>query len=157
MKYETEIKKAVADHLPADYDWRLYWAQLKKESYFDPMAVSPVGAMGVAQFMPATWAEWGAGDSLDAQASIDAGARYMAWLIKRWTAERPEIDRYCLAMASYNAGFGNILDAQRAGTGQNDYAGIIKNLVFVTGEKNSHETTTYVRRILGYWADKVTG
>lgn len=36
-------------------DWRLLKAQYYQESHLKPNAVSPVGAAGVAQFMPATW------------------------------------------------------------------------------------------------------
>jgi soluble lytic murein transglycosylase-like protein len=154
---ENTVKQAAIDHLPADYDWRLYWAQLNQESRFNPLAVSPAGAMGVAQFMPATWAEIGSGDPFNAFDSIDAGARYMAKLIGKWKSPRPAMDRYCLAMASYNAGFGNILKAQRAAGGANDYKSIIAALPQITGAKHSWETISYVRLILGFYAEAITG
>lgn len=160
-EYDTLIKAAVAKHLPG-YDWRLLKAQYYQESRLDPMAVSPAGAVGIAQFMPATWGEWSVkagyanSDRTDAEASIMTGAAYMAHLISSWHSPRPDIDRNCLAMASYNAGFGNLLKAQKAAGNPNLYADIIKSLPKVTGD-HSKETITYVRRTLGYCNDLITG
>jgi hypothetical protein len=80
----------------------------------------------------------------------------MAKLLNSWSAPRPDIDRYCLALASYNAGFGNLLKAQKAAGGANDYASIIRSLPHVTGH-HAAETTAYVKRILNYFNQMVTG
>lgn len=79
-----------------------YW-QLWQESRFKQYAKSPVGAGGIAQFMPATAAEWGVNvDDIDS--SIKGWARYMAWILKQ-----PYIaGKYDLALAAYNAGVGNV-------------------------------------------------
>jgi membrane-bound lytic murein transglycosylase F len=160
--YDDQIKAAAAKYLP-DSDWRLLKAQYVQESLLDPMAVSPAGAVGIAQFMPATWKEVSQelgypddADPRDADLAIPAGAYYMAKLLKGWTSPRPEIDRYCLALASYNAGLGNLYKAQKKAGGVNDYAGIIRALPQVTGH-NSGETISYVRRILSYFNGFVTG
>jgi len=62
-------------------------AQLEAESGFDPDAVSAAGALGLAQFMPATWAgswnPWRARDPRDPDAAIRAQARYMRTLVDR--------------------------------------------------------------------------
>jgi soluble lytic murein transglycosylase-like protein len=161
-QYDAAIKQAAEQYLPG-YDWRLLKAQYLAESRLDPDAVSPAGAHGIAQFMPGTWSdvakELGYPADItpfDPEAAIPAGAYYMAKLLNGWSAPRPDIDRYCLALASYNAGFGNLLKAQKAAGGANDYASIIKALPQVTG-KNAVETTTYVKRILNYWHGMVTG
>jgi membrane-bound lytic murein transglycosylase F len=162
-EYDGMIKEAAKRHLPEGYDWRLYKAQLFKESTLNPMAVSPVGARGIAQFMPLTWldekgqAGYQASDITDPEASIFTGASYMADLIKKWHWPRPKIDRYCLAMASYNAGFGNILKAQNKSGGGSLYSEIIIGLPEVTGASNSTETIQYVRRILSYYSQQITG
>jgi len=57
MQYDTHIQWALSLHFPT-LDWRIYKALLWQESRFNAQAVSPVGAQGIAQFMPATWAEW---------------------------------------------------------------------------------------------------
>ncbi|MDX1518943.1 MAG: transporter substrate-binding domain-containing protein, partial [Gammaproteobacteria bacterium] len=48
--YDREIQEAAERH---DFDWRLIAAQMYKESQFNPHAVSPVGAEGLMQIMPA--------------------------------------------------------------------------------------------------------
>lgn len=161
-QYDSLIKQAADQYLPG-HDWRLLKAQYMAESRLDPGAVSQAGAQGIAQFMPGTWGdvarELGYSADItpfDAEAAISAGAYYMARLLNSWSAPRPDIDRYCLALASYNAGFGNLLKAQKAAGGVNDYASIIRSLPHVTG-KHAAETTTYVKRILHYWHGMVTG
>ena len=72
-------------------------AQLLAESNFNPLAVSPAGAGGIAQFMPATAAAYGLRDRFDPDASIDAQARLMSDLIRQF-------GDVSLALAAYNAG-----------------------------------------------------
>lgn len=155
-KYDTDIQQAAKRYLPG-YDWQLWKAQLYQESRLDPAAVSPVGAAGLAQFMPATWAETtrylGMGQISPhlAKQSIIAGAYYQGKQVRIWKAPRPAEDRYSLGAASYNAGAGHIIKAQRACGGANGYAAIIKCLPQITG-RHATETTTYVQRIWRYWS-----
>jgi hypothetical protein len=72
-------------------------AQLMAESNFNPFAVSPAGAEGIAQFMPATAASYGLEDPFDPVEAIDAQAHLMSDLIGQFGS--PE-----LALAAYNAG-----------------------------------------------------
>jgi hypothetical protein len=72
-------------------------AQLMAESNFDPFAVSPAGAEGIAQFMPGTAASYGLQDPFDPVEAIDAQAHLMSDLIGQFGS--PE-----LALAAYNAG-----------------------------------------------------
>jgi soluble lytic murein transglycosylase-like protein len=67
------------------------------ESNFNPAAVSPAGARGIAQFMPATAAAYELDDPLDPVASIEAQARLMADLLGAFGST-------ALALAAYNAG-----------------------------------------------------
>ena len=57
--------------LPREFLARLIW----KESRFDPNAVSPAGAEGIAQFMPGTAAQRGLGDPYDIDQAIRAQER----------------------------------------------------------------------------------
>lgn len=160
-KYDHLILAAVERHVP-DLDWRLYKALLWEESKLNPFAQSPVDARGIAQFMPATWTEWSKKSGYEHQppgnpeAAIFTGACYLAWLIGQWSWPRPAIDRWCLAMASYNNGLGDILKAQEAAGGAVLYKDIMAHLHRVEQPRHAEETITYVRRILGYYAEAVT-
>ena len=79
--------------LPRDFLARLIW----KESRFDPYAVSPAGAEGIAQFMPGTAKLRGLEDSFDIGQAIPASAAYLADL-------KRSFGNLGLAAAAYNAG-----------------------------------------------------
>ena len=79
--------------LPKDFFARLIW----KESRFDPNAVSPVGAEGIAQFMPGTAKMRGLANSFDITQAIPASAKYLAEM-------KVTYGNLGLAAAAYNAG-----------------------------------------------------
>lgn len=91
--------------LPVDYFTRLIW----RESSFSATAVSPVGAQGIAQFMPGTAAERGLADPFDPIEAIPASARLLRSLARRF-------GNLGLAAAAYNAGPRRVED-WLAGTG----------------------------------------
>ena len=150
-RYDTDIQSAVTKWWPG-IDWFWWKAQLIQESRLNPDAISPVGARGLAQFMPGTWADitrqlkLGNVSPHVARHSINAGAYYMIKLVNSWSSNRPHIDRWDLARASYNAGMGNILKAQKVGNNSMLYKDIIMSLPDVTG-KHSYETINYVKQI----------
>ena len=72
-------------------------AQIWAESGFNPFAVSPAGAQGIAQFMPGTARGMGLDDPFDATRAIDAQAHLMRDLLRRFGTVP-------LALAAYNAG-----------------------------------------------------
>lgn len=153
--FDDEFQDAAAAFLPVGYDWRLLKAQCYQESRLNPLAVSPVGAMGLCQHMPGTWQELEENhpeltDVWVPEQAIMAGALYQGKMMRFWTAERPEMDRVMLALASYNAGAGNLLRAQRLADGAALYAPIARKLPEVTG-RHAEETTGYVRNIVGRW------
>jgi hypothetical protein len=76
-------------------------AQLLAESNFNPYAVSPAGAQGIAQFMPGTAASYGLKDPFDPGEAIDAQAHLMSDLLR-------EFHSIPLALAAYNAGPGAV-------------------------------------------------
>ena len=120
--------KSVQKHLQAaakthKVDYELLKAVIAAESGFDPQAVSPKGAVGLMQLMPPTAEQYGVladkegrkdrkGKLLparsveekltDPQTNINAGARYLAYLIKLFKGELE------LAVAAYNAGEGAV-------------------------------------------------
>ena len=152
--YDLSIRKWNGIYNP-EIPW--YWAkaQLLAESGLDPSAVSPVGAKGLGQFMPLTWKDMQralgfSGSEYTPVLSIQAHAYYMNKLRANFKAPRPEYDKHSLALASYNAGLGNVLKAQKKAGGSIYYDPMIQSLPLVTGEKNSRETTLYVQRIWRY-------
>jgi soluble lytic murein transglycosylase-like protein len=74
------------------------YAQIQRESNFNPNAVSPAGAQGIAQFMPDTAARFGLRNPFDPIASFDAWGRYMRLMLDMFGG------RYDLALAGYNSG-----------------------------------------------------
>lgn len=151
-KYDRQIERSVSRWWPVGHEWYWWKAQLYQESRLNPLAVSPVGARGLAQFMPGTWSDVSQKLNLPgvsphvAGPAIDAGAFYMAGLARQWSAPRSDLDRWDLARASYNAGLGNLLAAQRRCGGVAPFDGIMACLPAVTG-RHSKETIDYVDRI----------
>lgn len=89
--------------------------QLQQESGFDPAAVSPAGAQGIAQFIPGTWLTWGGDTDGDGDASafdpedaITAQGRLMCDLLRRAAVSGLDGDPVQLALAGYNAGWGAV-------------------------------------------------
>ena len=70
---------------------------IQVESNYDPYAVSPKGAQGLMQLMPATARRFGVTNSFDPRQNIEAGVRYLKLLKETFQDDR-------LAIAAYNAG-----------------------------------------------------
>jgi len=89
-------------------------AQIHQESRWNEAAKSPVGAGGLAQFMPGT-AEWIAklypkdlqpADAYDPKWAIRALVKYDKWLWEKFPKVPERADRFAFSLASYNAGLG---------------------------------------------------
>ncbi|PHP66064.1 lytic transglycosylase [Zhengella mangrovi] len=94
----TLIRDSADTHgLPRDFLARLIW----KESRFDAEAVSPVGAEGIAQFMPGTAKQRGLADSFDMTQAIPASAAYLAEM-------KTTYGNLGRAAIGYNAGEGRL-------------------------------------------------
>jgi soluble lytic murein transglycosylase-like protein len=109
-------------------DPALVLALVQVESAFRPSAVSPKGAQGLTQLMPATAREMGVKDALDPEQNLDGGARYLSWLLSRYGGDLKR------ALAAYNAGPGAVDRHQ--------------------GVPPYRETLQYVRRVLEKYQDK---
>lgn len=97
------------------YDWTLIAAIAFTESRFDSTAISSVGACGVMQMMPATLRGFNVPDSLhsDNRTNILTAARLLESYDRVFRRIKNNNERIKFVLASYNAGFGHILDAMR--------------------------------------------
>lgn len=100
--YRGAIADSEARHgLPGQMLARLLWQECRyKPAIISGRISSPVGAQGIAQFMPATAAEMGI-DPLDPFAAIDAAGRYLKSLYR-------QTGDWAKALAAYNWGIGNV-------------------------------------------------
>jgi membrane-bound lytic murein transglycosylase F len=103
--WDREIQEAAEKY---DFDWRLIAAQMYQESGFNPSALSPVGAEGLMQIMPATAEELGVIDANDPGQSINAGVAYLGQLRDSFKEELLLEDRIWFSLAAYNAGPGRL-------------------------------------------------
>jgi len=118
---DTYIMNACRRH---DIDPLLIYAQMHQESAFRRRATSYKGASGLMQLMPATARRFGVTDIYDPEQNINAGVRYMRWLLNKFDGD------VVLALAGYNAGEGAVM---KYGNNVPPY----------------RETREYVRRITG--------
>ena len=108
--YDATIKKYASKY---SLDWRLLSAQAFQESRFNPLAKSWVGARGLFQVMPATGAEMGFTKLENPEVGTHAGVKYMRRMVDRFDPSLPYRQRIRFALASYNAGYGHVMDARR--------------------------------------------
>ncbi len=111
--------ETIPDDIPlsgdCDLDWIIYragerqgvdprfiHAVIKQESRYNPKAVSGVGAEGLMQMMPGTAKRFGLKNPFDATANVEAGTKYLKFLLKRFNGD------VSLALAGYNAGEGSV-------------------------------------------------
>jgi len=94
--YQMAIRAAERYEIPK----QLFFNLVTAESNWDPVIVSPRGAIGLAQLMPGTAEELGV-DPWDALDNLDGGARYLRQQYERF-------ETWELALAAYNAGPGAV-------------------------------------------------
>ena len=107
----------------------LFVRQIQQESGFNPGAVSPSGAVGIAQFMPGTASSMGV-NPYDPTSALYGGAHLMANLSAQFGGN------YAKALAAYNGGPGAVIGAVNAGGG--NWMGFLPN-----------ESRNYVHTIMG--------
>jgi soluble lytic murein transglycosylase-like protein len=97
------IEKLI-DDLAASYrlDPLLVHSVVKVESGYNPYAVSPKGAQGLMQLIPATQRRFGVNDSFNVRENVEGGIRYLKHLLAIFNGDER------LAVAAYNAGEGAV-------------------------------------------------
>lgn len=125
------------------------------ESKLNPLAISSENARGLTQIIPSTWKFIKKAipnlpnDSIgNPSSSINATAYYLNSIFSYWSNLKNKDNRLKIVLASYNAGIGNIIKANKLSGCSNDYNSLISHLHKVTGTKNSEQTKTYVNKVL---------
>jgi soluble lytic murein transglycosylase-like protein len=118
-RYDATFRKYSKRYFGVGYDWRIFKAQAMAESEMNPDARSWVGARGLMQLMPSTFKEIQSrsatlGSIDDPEWNIAAGIMHDRGLWRRWERDSIDVDRREFMFASYNAGEGTIMNAQRA-------------------------------------------
>jgi membrane-bound lytic murein transglycosylase MltF len=137
-----------------DVDWILMGAQGYQESQLNQNAKSAVGAVGVMQVMPATGKDMNVGDIHETEANINAGIKYMRWMIDHYYGDEPmtPLNKALFAFASYNAGAGRISQLRKEATKRGLDPNVwFHNVEYVAAEKIGQETVTYVSNIYKYY------
>jgi len=117
--------------------------------------------MGLMQIMPATGRDLARQTGQDGpltspSLNIMYGAVYMGQMVRFWTTPRPKVQTLRLAQASYNAGAGNILKAQRKSGNALFWCEISPHLIEITG-RHSKETIDYVFLINRFYEQLING
>lgn len=99
----TELDRIIFDAAQREgLDPRFVHAVIWQESKYIVDARSHAGAQGLMQLMPATAERFGCEDPNDPKDNIEAGTKYLHWLLKRFDGNVE------LALAGYNAGEGSV-------------------------------------------------
>lgn len=117
-RYDELFRKYSKRFFGVGFDWQYFKAQGLAESGLDPNAKSRVGARGVMQLMPGTYAliksrKQELGEITDPESNIAAGIAHSRGLWHRWKDAEGDNERLRFMFGSYNAGEGPILRAQR--------------------------------------------
>jgi len=109
-EYEGHFREAQGRYqLP----WTLLAAQAYQESHWDTEAVSVTGVRGLMMLTQRTAQQLGVIDRLDPEQSVLGGALYLSQLLTRLPDTISEPDRTWFALASYNVGYGHVMDARK--------------------------------------------
>jgi membrane-bound lytic murein transglycosylase MltF len=125
-----------------------------QETMLDQSLVSPMGAIGVMQLLPATGASMRVGDIHQLDSNIHAGAKYIGSLLKSMSIDDQFtwLERGLFATAAYNAGPNNIRKArEQAGKLGFDPNKWFLNVEMMTAKMFGLETFFYVRNVYKYY------
>ena len=139
----------------------LFAAQIHQESQWNLRAVSPVGAQGLAQFMPATskwiatqYPELAANNPFNPSWAMRALVQYNHWHWQR-IAARTDCDRWAFVLSAYNGGLGWVqrdkAKAKAAGVDPQRYWGAVEHINAGRSRANFAENRGYPKQIIYRW------
>ncbi len=96
-----------------EFDWRLIAALAYQESHWNPVAKSPTGVRGMMMLTLPTAKSVDVDNRLDPEQSVRGGVEYLRRMVARVPDSIPDHEKIWFALASYNVGFGHMMDARR--------------------------------------------
>jgi len=161
-QFRAQFEAAGNDH---NMDWRLLAAMAYQESHWNPRAVSPTGVRGIMMLTQVTARDLGVERRTDPSQSIEGGSRYFKSLLDRLPERIQGRDRYWLALAAYNIGYGHLEDArvitQQRGGDPDKWMDVKENLPLLHKRKwysqtrygyaRGNEAVRYVENIRSYY------
>ncbi|NOH98040.1 membrane-bound lytic murein transglycosylase MltF [Vibrio sp. 99-70-13A1] len=96
-----------------EFDWRMIAALAYQESHWNPVAKSPTGVRGMMMLTLPTAKSVGVTNRLDPKQSVQGGVEYLGRIVRRVPDSITEHEKIWFALASYNVGFGHMMDARR--------------------------------------------
>ena len=156
-KYDNYFRKYTKRYFGAGFNWKWFKAQAIAESNLKHNAKSWVNAKGIMQIMPETFLEIKKKNPSfvninQPRWNIAAGIYYDRKLYTKWKAPRPLKDQMSFTFGSYNAGFINILKAQKVATKQGLNENLWPNIKSIASKvrgRRHRETVRYVDKIIG--------
>ncbi|GAB7218267.1 membrane-bound lytic murein transglycosylase MltF [Vibrio comitans] len=129
-----------------EFDWRLIAALAYQESHWNPNAKSPTGVRGMMMLTLPTAKSVGVTDRLDPEQSIRGGANYLRKIVNRIPDSINQHEKIWFALASYNVGYGHVMDARRITKAQGanpDLWSDVKTRLPLLRKKGYYEYTRY--------------
>ncbi|OAJ92856.1 membrane-bound lytic murein transglycosylase MltF [Vibrio bivalvicida] len=96
-----------------EFDWRLVAALAYQESHWNPVAKSPTGVRGMMMLTLPTAKSVGVTNRLNPDQSVRGGVEYLRRMVERIPDSIEEHEKIWFALASYNVGYGHMMDARR--------------------------------------------
>ncbi|KII76871.1 membrane-bound lytic murein transglycosylase MltF [Vibrio renipiscarius] len=96
-----------------EFDWRLIAALAYQESHWNPIARSPTGVRGMMMLTLPTAKSVGVTNRLDPEQSVKGGVEYLRRMVARIPDSVEQHEKIWFALASYNVGYGHVMDARR--------------------------------------------
>lgn len=129
-----------------NFDWRLIAAIAYQESHWNPRAISPTGVRGMMMLTLPTAKSVGVTNRLSPDQSVRGGVEYLRRMVQRVPDSINDHEKIWFALASYNMGFGHMMDARRLTKqqgGNPDAWGDVKDRLPLLKQKKYYSKTRY--------------
>ena len=139
-----------------DFDYLMIGAQAYQESGLDHQKMSPAGAVGVMQMLPATAADPNVGIAKieKLENNIHAGTKYMRFIIDRYFRDEPmtDLNKTLFAFAAYNAGPTRVIQLRKKAVEMGLDPNVwFQNVEIAAARDIGRETVQYVGNIYKYY------